>query len=262
MKRALLVAGRGARDLLSFVGSVARLAAALGLKMLGFPRLNLRVLGKVTLTQVQFSGLEAAPLVAVIAASVGAVSIIQSFNRLTSLAPDMIGLLLATVVVRELGPLVTAVILIGRSGTAMATELGSMRLSGETEALRAFRIDPVDFVILPRVVGMVLSLFSLIVLFDLMGILGGYWIALLIQDVSFSLLRGRVMSALTNADIVVSVLKALVFGSAIAVLSCHFGLRVRKSPTELPQAVTKAVVASMLTVVLLDGLVAAAFYLL
>ena len=262
MERILAETGRAARDLLAFVGGVSRLAAALAFKLLKLARLNLRLFGKVALNQVRFSGVGAVPLVALVAAFIGGVAIIQSFNRLTGLAPDLIGTLLVTIIVRELGPLITAVILIGRSGTAIAAEIGSMRLNGEIEALKAYRIDPVDFVVLPRVLGMILAMFSLLVVFDLFGILGGFGIAAMLQDISFSLLESRVLSALTNADIVFSVLKALLFGSAISILPSYFGLAVRKSPTELPQAVTKAVVASMACVVFLDGAIAAAFYLL
>jgi len=137
-----------------------------------------------------------------------------------------------------------------------------MRLSGEMEALQAYRIDPLDFVILPRMAATVVSLFVLIVLFDVVGILGGFGIAVLVKDISFPLLRSRVMSALTNTDLAVTAFKALLFGQAVALLSCHYGLGVRHSPTELPQAVTRAVVASMVSVLALDSALTAAFYLL
>ena len=261
MKNALISLGRAARGALAFVGGLSRLCAALAGAVLGLPRLNLPLLLKIAVNQIRFSGVQAMPLVALIAGLVGAISIVESFNKLTSAAPDLIGPLLATVIVRDLGPLVTSVILIGRSGTAIATELGSMRLSGELDDLRAFRIDPIAFVVLPRIVGVVFSLFSLIVLFDLMGILGGYGISLLIERVSFALVRDRIMSELNNWDLIFSALKALLFGSAIAALPCYFGLRVRR-PTDLPRAVTKAVVACMVAVVAMDAIMVAAFYFL
>ena len=83
----------------------------------------------------------------------------------------------------------------------------------------------------------------------------------MVRDVSFALLEHRVMESLTNLDVALSVAKAVLFGQAVAVLSCFCGLRVRKSPTELPQAVTKAVVLSLGAVFLIDSLLAAAFYL-
>jgi phospholipid/cholesterol/gamma-HCH transport system permease protein len=224
-------------------------------------RLNLRLLGKISINQVYFTGLQALPLVGGIATLIGGVAIIQSFSLLTGLADSLIGTLLVSIVVRELGPLITGVILVGRSATAMATELGSMRLRGEVEILEAHRIDPFAFIVLPRVLAAVLSTFLLIIVFDLMGILGGFAITLLLADISFSLLQSRVLAALTNADLVASGVKAVLFGQAVAVPACFYGLRVSRSSTELPQAVTKSVVFSLAALFLLDICVAAAFYL-
>ena len=103
-------------------------------------------------------------------------------------------------------------------------------------------------------------MFASIVLFDVTGLLGGSVIAVLVKDLSFSLLRGRVAAALTPADFIMTALKALLFGQTIALLSCYFGLRVKRSPTELPQAVTRAVVASLAGVFAVDAALAAAFY--
>ncbi|MFA5140563.1 MAG: ABC transporter permease [Elusimicrobiota bacterium] len=224
-------------------------------------RLNWKLLGKISLNQVYFTGLQALPLVGGIATLIGGVSIIQSFNLLTGLADSFIGTLLVSIIVRELGPLITGVILIGRSATAMATELGSMRLRGEVEILEAHRIDTIAFVVVPRVLAAVLATFVLIIVFDLMGILGGFVITLLLADISFSLLQTRVLAALTNADLLASGLKAVLFGQAVAVPACFYGLRVSRSSTELPQAVTKSVVFSLASLFLLDICVAAAFYL-
>jgi len=262
MSRTLSSLGRAIRRALAFVGNIANLELALARQVLRLPGHNLRVLGRVTSLQIRFTGLQASTLITITAAVIGAVGIMEFVSLLTGLADDLIGKLLVTIIVREMGPIITAVILIGRSGTAMATELGSMSLNGELEALRAYRIDPVAFVIVPRVAGMVLSMFGLIVLFDVVGLLGGAGIAFALRGLSFSLIQGRVADALTNADFAYSALKALAFGQTISVLSCYFGMRVRRSPTELPQAVTKAVVASLMAVVFIDGLLAAAWYLL
>ena len=261
MVRLMAGLGRRTRGFLALVGDMASLSWLLLKRAFGAHRHSLTILGKITFNQVRFSGLQAVPLIAIIATLIGAVSIIQSFALLTGLADSYIGSLLVSIIIRELGPLVTAIILIGRSGTAMATEIGSMRLNGEVEALAAYRIDPVTFIVLPRVVGAAIAMFGLIVCFDIMGILGGFLVSLLLADISFPLLMAKVMEALTNVDVALSLAKAFLFGQAIAALCCYFGLEVRQSPTELPQAVTKAVVASLTSVFLLDGLLAAAFYL-
>ena len=252
--------GRAVRGLLGHVGNLSRLELALARRVLAPVGYSVRLTSKLTLTQARFSGLHAAPLLAVLGAMIGAVGILQFVSLLAGLADDLMGKLLVTIIVREMGPLIAAVLLIGRSGTAMATELGTMRLGGELEALAAYRIDPVAFVLLPRVAGMVFAMFASIVLFDVTGLLGGSVIAVLVKDLSFTLLRGRVAAALTPADFGMTVLKALVFGQTIALFSCYFGLRVKRSPTELPQAVTRAVVASLAGVFAADAVLAAAYY--
>lgn len=261
MRLALRYVGLRARALAGLIGAMARLHLALARVVLRLPRLNARLLLKLSLNQILFSGIQAAPLAASVATLIGGVCIIQSFALLSGLADDWIGTVLVSIIVRELGPLVSAITLIGRSGTAMATEIGSMRLNGEIDALRAYRVDPVAFIVLPRVVGACAGMFLLTVLFDACGILGGYGVSLLRADIPLALLAGRVTAALNNTDLALLVVKSIAFGETVAALCCHFGLRVRHSPTELPQAVTKAVVASLLAVFLMDGLIAALAYL-
>lgn len=243
------------------VGRVSRLLAELVATLAGRRPWNPRLVARVCASQLQFTGLQAAPLVAVLAASIGAVGIMEFVSLLTGLADELIGKLLVTIVVREMAPLITAVVVIARSGTAMAAEIGTMQLEGELEALRAYRIDPVAFVILPRVAGTVGSLFALIVLFDVAGLLGGAAIASAARGLSFEAVSGKVMIAMSNLDLGLTILKALLFGATIALVCCYRGLLVRRSPTELPQAVTRAVVASLGAVFLMDAALAAVFIL-
>jgi phospholipid/cholesterol/gamma-HCH transport system permease protein len=254
--------GRATREILALAGNLFNLELALAGRLLRPDRLNFRLLTRISSAQTRFTGVQAAPLVSLTAAIVGAVGIMQFVDLLTGLADDLIGKVLVTIIVREMGPLVTAVIIICRSGTAITTELGFMRLDGEFDALKAFRIDPVEFVILPRMLGMSASMFGLMVLFDLVGLLGGAGIAHALRGLSYALIQGRLSSALTLMDFVFSLAKALAFGQAVSVISCYFGLRVLKSPTELPQAVTKAVVTSLIAVFLLEAVFSAVWYLL
>jgi phospholipid/cholesterol/gamma-HCH transport system permease protein len=262
MRRFLRRLGRPSRGALALVGRLARLQWSLVRLAVRPDRLNLRLIAKITLSQARFTGLQAAPLVAVLGAVIGAVSILQFAAILSGIADELIGKVLVTIIVREMGPLITAVLVIGRSGTAITTELGTMRLDGEFEALRAYRIDPVAFVILPRVAGMVLAMFGLIVLFDVMGLLGGSMLAVAVKEMSAILLRTRMEAALSDADFVLSGLKAILFGQTVAMLCCYFGMQVQRSPTELPQAVTKAVVASLTGVFVCDALLVAGQYFL
>jgi phospholipid/cholesterol/gamma-HCH transport system permease protein len=260
MRSALVAIGRSSREALVHVGNLARMGLALGRSAAGLAGPSRRLVLKITLSQVSFGGVQAVGLVGTIATVLGAVSIVQAFSVLTGLADDLIGSLLVGVILRELGPLVPAVLFIARSGTAIATELGSMRLNGEVQMLQAHRIDPVAFVVLPRVLGAALAMGVLVAVFDVLGMLGGFTVAMFLMDLSFALLQSKVSAALTLADVWLSMVKAVVFGGGVAMVCCYFGLRVRRSSTELPRAVTRAVVASMTLVFVVDGLLAAAFY--
>ncbi len=262
MTTAIMHLGRSTRMGISLIGSFAGMSLSLGLRTLELPRSNLRLIGKILSDQIWFTAVNAVPLIAVLASLIGAVSIIQAFGLLSALADDLIGKFLVGLIVRELGPLITAIVLIVRSGTAIATEVGSMKLNGDIDTMRAHRIDPLTFVVLPRVYGCVISLFALTIIFDLMGILGGFAVACQVSDLSFVLLRAKVLAALTNADLVLHLLKTLSFGTVIGILPCYFGLRVKKSPTELPKVVSESAVSSLVAVFLLDGLLAAFYYLL
>ncbi|MBI3504997.1 MAG: ABC transporter permease [Proteobacteria bacterium] len=261
MRRILNVTGRSLRRALAHVGNATGLLRAIVRAGLRLPRSNFRVFLRVVSLQIRFTGLQAVPLIAALAAAIGAVGIMEFVALLTGLADDLIGKLLVTIVIREMGPLITAVVIIARSGTAMATELGSMRLGGELEALQAYRVDPIAFVLLPRVAGAIVSTFILIVVFDAVGLLGGAAIASALRGLSFSLVSAKVQLALTNRDIWLTALKSVLFGGLIALLSCYLGLLVRGSSTELPKAVAKAVVASLAAVFVLDAALAAAFLL-
>lgn len=261
VRHAFLTVGRRARAALTHVGRFARLLGAALSAAASLPGLNLRLIGKVASSQVRFTGLHAAPLIAVLAAAIGAVGILEFVSLLTGLADELIGSLLVTIVVREMGPLIAAVVVIGRSGTAMAAEIGTMRLGGQLDVLQAYRVDPAAYVLLPRVAGTVVSLFGLIVLFDAAGLLGGAAIASAARGLSAAMVAAKVRAAMTGADFALSASKALLFGAAISSLSCYNGLLVRRSPTELPQAVTRGVVASLAAVFVLDGVLAAAFLL-
>lgn len=261
VRRGLVYIGRRARAQLMHVGRFARLLGSVAAAPAGLGRGSLRMTAKTASSQVLFTGLHAAPLIAVMAAAIGAVGILEFVSLLSGLADDLVGSLLVTIVVREMGPLIAAVVVIARSGTAMAAEIGTMRLGGQFDALQAYRVDPASFVLLPRVLGTVLALFGLIVLFDAAGLLGGAFIASAMRGFSALMLAEKVRLAMNTGDFALSLLKALLFGVSISSLSCYNGLLVRRSPTELPQAVTRGVVASLAAVFILDAVLATAFLL-
>jgi phospholipid/cholesterol/gamma-HCH transport system permease protein len=214
-----------------------------------------------TKLQLRFTGQDALWLVSGTALLLGAVTLIQAFSQLSGLgAENYIGVLMVLIILRELGPLLTAVLVIGRSSTAIAAELGAMQLNGEVDALAVHGINPYQYLLLPRWLGVMISVFVLVVCFDAAALAGGFLVAKLKYGVSFGFFMDSVRQTLSNRDFVATLLKVVLFTGAITFHACHFGLRIRRSQTEIPQAVTKTVVSALVAVFALDGLIAALFY--
>ncbi|HEX9082085.1 MAG TPA: ABC transporter permease [Holophagaceae bacterium] len=259
--RFLAKLGAPVRRFLVFLGDQAHLVAktlrytlALRLDQLGV------IAGQIRL-QIRFTGLDALLLVCGTALLLGAVTLIQAFSQLSGLgAEGYIGLLMVLIIIRELGPLLTAVLVIGRSATAIAAELGTMQLNGEVDALAAHGINPYQYLLLPRWIGVLTAVFALVVFFDASALAGGLLVAKLKHGVTLGYFMDSVREALMNRDLAATVLKVFLFSGAITFLACRYGLGIRRSQTEVPQAVTKTVVSALVAVFLLDGLVAAFLY--
>jgi phospholipid/cholesterol/gamma-HCH transport system permease protein len=222
---------------------------------------QLAVVGGQVKLQIRFTGLDALWLVCGTALLLGAVTLIQAFSQLSGLgAENYIGALMVLIILRELGPLLTAVLVIGRSSTAIAAELGAMQLNGEVDALAAHGVNPYQYLLLPRWLGVLVSVFALVIFFDGAALGGGFLVAKLKYGVSFGFFMDSVRQALSNGDFAATLLKVLLFSGTITFPACHFGLGIRRSQTEIPQAVTKTVVSALVAIFVLDGLIAALFY--
>jgi phospholipid/cholesterol/gamma-HCH transport system permease protein len=253
--------GAPVRGFLEFLGDQGHLVVRTLHHALLLRMDQLAVVGGQVRLQIRFTGLDAALLVVGTAALLGAVTLIQAFSQLQGLgAENYIGTLMVLIILRELGPLLTAVLVIGRSGTAIAAELGTMQLNGEVDALAAHGVNPYQYLLLPRWLGVTLSVFALVVCFDASALAGGLLVARLKHAVTFGFFLESVRQSLSNIDFVATLLKVLLFSGAIAFQACHFGLRIRRSQTEIPQAVTKTVVSALVAIFLIDGLIAALFY--
>ena len=241
------------------VGSVARL---LFLCLQGILRLKGEQVGlvvEVTRTQIRFTALDALPLCMLTALLIGATTLLQVFGQLGGFGVERyLSQILAQLVIRELGPLLVGIVIISRSGTAMATEMANNQLSGQLDAMRVNGVDPVRFLLVPRLLGCVVSVFSLIILVDTVALLGGFLVAWLRLPVSFPAFLGALGQAVGPRELAATFFKAIIFGTAIPMICTSYALQVRRSSTELPQAVTKASVGS-LVFLLLSGAVLSAF---
>src|SRR5256714_2248818 len=217
------------RKLLRFLNVVHGLGAfaliTLGV-MFTKPRSARQVIHPLILGQLARSGLHLLPMIMFLALALGLVIIGQTVSLLARVgASAYLGVVMVTVVVRELGPLLTALIVLSRAGTANVVELGTARALGEVEALEVLGIDPIHYLVVPRVIGMALGVFSLTVYLVLIALASGYLWAFL-QDVPltpgdyFRQLAG----ALRGRDFVLLALKTSCFGMVIAAVTCYYGL--------------------------------------
>ncbi len=223
---------------------------------------GLRTIFSVVSSQIYFTGWQAVPLISVLALASGGIVILQSSTQLSLLGgTEMIGNLLVVIVVRELGPLLTSLIVIARSGTAVASEIGNMRANREIEALESMGIDPLSFIVFPRLLGGVISVICLSFYYTIIALLGGYLLTRLIHDMPFNFYFNSVVRALAMEDFGLFLLKTTFGGMIIFVVCCYQGLLVRRSHTEVPQVTTKAVMNSIIYVTFFNLSVSALFYL-
>ncbi len=202
------------------------------------------------------SGVRLLPMTMFVAIALGLVVIGQTVSVLQRVnAPQQyLGMVMVTVVVRELGPLLTALIVLSRVGAANVIELGTARAMGEVEALEALGIDPVHYLVVPRVIGMAVGLFALTVYLILGALLSGYLWAFL-QDVPlrpgdyFSQLAG----SLRALDFITLALKTMFFGVIIATVTCYHGLAQPLRLEEVSGATIRAVAQSVILCMLLDA---------
>ncbi|HYQ44617.1 MAG TPA: ABC transporter permease [Polyangiaceae bacterium] len=214
---------------------------------------------RVIVTQIMYTGVQALSLVSVIAFLLGSSIIIQT-NLMGSADGELLGKVLVAVVLRELAPLVTAIVIAGRSGTAMATELGNMKVNSEVLALSSLGIDPPRFIVLPRLVASIVSVLVLMIYFSVVAIGGAFIVAQLTAAATWGSLYSGVSRGVMPFDLGLFLLKGVGLGAIVGWLCCHYGLQVKSSPTEVPQQASRAVVMSLLCGVVYSTFVTALFY--
>jgi phospholipid/cholesterol/gamma-HCH transport system permease protein len=207
------------------------------------------------LLQIYRAGVRLLPMVSFVAFALGLVVIGQTVSLLNRFgAQDWAGIVMVTVIVRELGPLVTAFLVLARVGTVIVIELSTNRATGEVEALEALGIDPIHYLVMPRVLGLATSIFSLTVYMIIVALASGYLFAFL-QDVP--LRPGEYLNQLTSSlrweDFALLALKSISFGSVIAVVTCFHGLARPVRLEEVGQVTSNAVVSCVIACVLLDA---------
>jgi len=202
------------------------------------------------------AGLRLLPMFLFLAAALGLLVIGQAVSWLTRVgAIKYLGTIMVIVVVRELGPLLAGLLVLARIGTANVVELGTARATGEVEALEALGIDPVHYLVAPRVLGMMIGVFSLTVYLILGALVSGYIWAFL-QDVPLRVSDyfRQLAASLSGLDFALLALKTWAFGFIIAIVTCYHGLAQPLHLEEVSSATVRAVAQSVIACVLLDAL--------
>jgi phospholipid/cholesterol/gamma-HCH transport system permease protein len=206
------------------------------------------------------TGVQAIPVVAVIALLISVISAYIGAQQLRPFGAEIYTVdLVAIGVLRELGVLLTAIMVAGRTGSAYAAELGVMKLNDEVDALEAMGMNPYEVLVLPRVVALVLVMPLLTVVADFMGLAGGVLITSYLLDLPWSQFVMRLDSAISDTTFWAGMVKAPVFGLLIALTGTLRGLQVRESSRELGRLTTVAVVQSIFLVIFADALFAVFF---
>jgi phospholipid/cholesterol/gamma-HCH transport system permease protein len=246
---------RDIQILVSFVGelSVALLRAAI------HPR---SVRWRDALAVAEVVGVNALPIVALISFLMGLIMAFQAAVPLRQFGAELfIANLVGLSILRELGPLMTAIVLAGRSGSAFAAELGTMKVREEIDALKTMGLDPVRFLIVPRVVAAVAMTPLLTVFADLIGLLGG---AVVMRSLGFPLITyfHQVQYAVSYGSLIGGLVKAFVFGILVAGIGCQRGLQTKTGATAVGESTTSAVVSGIILIAITDGIFSVIYYYL
>ncbi|QJR15336.1 MlaE family ABC transporter permease [Usitatibacter palustris] len=205
--------------------------------------------------QVAETGVNALPTVGLLAIMISVVIAYQGVAQLRGFGVENLTVdLVAVSMLREMGVLITAILVAGRSGAAFAAEIGVMKSREEVDALTVMGIDPMEMLVVPRVLGLMITLPLLTFFADVMGIVGGSLISQSLLHVSPLQYLDRVHNAVDTSDLLVGLLKAPVFAFVIAIIGCMHGLRVRGSAGSVGRETTRAVVKSIFLVIVLDAL--------
>ena len=222
-----------------------------------------RLRWKAFLEQSNKIGVDSLPLVMLTSLFTGMVLALQSSYQLTLFSAEQFTSdLVALSVTRELGPVLTAMMVAGRVGASMAAELGTMKVTEQIDALKALASDPIRYLVVPRFLAAVAMVVLLTIYSDLVGILGGYVVGVFKLDISSYKYINRTFDVLVMKDIYTGLIKAFFFGIIVAIVSCYFGFKARGGAEGVGHATTMAVVVSFILIIISDTFFTGLFYLI
>jgi phospholipid/cholesterol/gamma-HCH transport system permease protein len=253
--------GGSVTDGLAYLGALASLGGRAAYFTFVAPFRGRPVRFQRTISQALQVGVRALPILSLITFFIGLILALQSAYELRKFgALNYVASAVAISMSRELGPLITAIVVIGRSGSAFAAELGTMKVTEEIDALETMAIHPVDFLVAPKFLAMMVMLPCLTIWANTMGILGGGLFGVAQAGFTWSRYIRASLEALFLRDIVTGLIKSVMFGITITAVGCHEGLSTGAGAEQVGRSTTRAVVVSIFLVILVDLIFTALFF--
>jgi phospholipid/cholesterol/gamma-HCH transport system permease protein len=255
--------GESVTDGLAYLGALAKLGgrAAYFTFVAPFRGKPLRLQRAVS--QAMQTGVGALPILSLITFFIGLILALQSAYELRKFgAMNLVASAVAISMTRELGPLITAIVVIGRSGSAFAAEIGTMKVTEEIDALETMAIDPIHFLVTPKFLAMIVMLPCLTIWANFMGVVGGSLFGVAKADFTFGTYIHSSLDALFLRDIMTGLIKSVMFGVTITAVGCHEGLSTGAGAEQVGRSTTRAVVVSIFLVILVDLVFTALFFFL
>jgi len=213
---------------------------------------------RITLEQIYFTCVESLPIIIPVALLTGCILIIQ-FSKLSGQYD--LGKTTVLLIVRELGPIITAFLVILRSATAVTIEMGYMNTLHEIEAIEMAGMDPMLIICLPRLVGITLAVLCLFIVFDLVSILGGYVLIWTFTYIPIDNFHTQIAKSISGTDISVGIVKAICFGIIITVTSLTHGFKIKKQVTDIPVGTSRSALESVFYCLVSNIIISIIFYM-
>jgi phospholipid/cholesterol/gamma-HCH transport system permease protein len=255
--------GRNTVGALAYVGGLARLSGRAAYFTLIAPFRGKQLRWHRAVHQAMAVGIEALPILSIITFFIGVILALQGAYELRKFgAMQFVAAGVAVSMTRELGPLMTAIVVIGRSGSAFAAEIGTMKVTEELDALTTMALNPIQFLVTPKFLAMLLMMPCLTAWADFMGVLGGAVFGVGAANFTIHTYLRATLDALLQKDILTGLLKSVMFGAVITAVGCHEGFETGAGAEQVGRSTTSAVVMSIFLVVIVDLIFTSLFYVL
>lgn len=215
---------------------------------------------KAITNQIELSGIRAIPIIVVTSFLIGLVLAYQGADQLQQFGANIFIVEMVSIsMIRELAPLITAIVIAGRSASSFTAEIGTMKITDEVDAMKTIGYEPSIFLVMPRVIGLMIALPLIVFLADLIGILGGMVVAKMQLDISFSIFIDRLYAEVDVRHFLIGMAKAPIFGFIIAIIGCYRGFQVTGSTDSIGKYTTISVVNAIFWVIALNAIFSVIF---